>query len=183
MVGWIEVCCEVFWWILLFLLFCDFLGYLNKRHKKYRQSRAYEKVTKICFKIYLRLQVVKRIKKKHYLLVTKASHNIESLRMSGEEQFYFQETWRPDWDWNARSPTFQAGSFNHRTRAPPFFWSWKFSEKSGIFVFEILWQSRICQCDQRCADFSDLPFQIYLFHVDTESGWVSPPPIAASWIR
>ena len=27
-------------------------------------------------------------------------------------------TWRPEWGLNPRSPTFQAGSFNHCTRAP-----------------------------------------------------------------
>ena len=30
----------------------------------------------------------------------------------------FFETWRPEWDLKPRSPTFQAGSFNHCTRAP-----------------------------------------------------------------
>ena len=31
---------------------------------------------------------------------------------------FFFETWRPEWCWNPRSPTFQAGSFNHCTRPP-----------------------------------------------------------------
>ena len=37
----------------------------------------------------------------------------------GEETFCFFETLRPEWDTNTRSPTFQAGSFNHCTRTPP----------------------------------------------------------------
>ena len=45
-------------------------------------------------------------------LVTVAPHNIESLRVSGEETFCFFETWRPEWGSNPRSRTFQAGSFN-----------------------------------------------------------------------
>ena len=32
--------------------------------------------------------------------------------------FCFFETWRPEWGSNPRFPTFQAGSFNHCTRAP-----------------------------------------------------------------
>ena len=38
--------------------------------------------------------------------------------MSGEETFCFSETWRPEWGSNPQSPTFQADSFNHCTRAP-----------------------------------------------------------------
>ena len=53
------------------------------------------------------------------LLVTEVPHNIESLRVSGEKTFVFFETWRPEWGSNTRSPTFQAGCFNHSTRAPP----------------------------------------------------------------
>ena len=34
----------------------------------------------------------------------------------GRNIFFF-ETWRPEWGSNPRSPTFQAGSFNHCTRA------------------------------------------------------------------
>ena len=52
------------------------------------------------------------------LSVTEAPHNIESLRVSWEETFCFFETWTPEWGSNARSPTFQAGSFNRCTRAP-----------------------------------------------------------------
>ena len=52
-----------------------------------------------------------------YHLVTEVHHNIESLRVSGEETFCFFKTWRPGWGSNPRSPTFQ-GSFNHSTRAP-----------------------------------------------------------------
>ena len=53
-----------------------------------------------------------------YLSVTEALHNIESLRVSGEETFSFFETWRSERGSNPRSLTFQAGSFNHGTRAP-----------------------------------------------------------------
>ena len=42
------------------------------------------------------------------------------LRVSGEETCCFFETWRPEWGSSPRSPTFQAGSFNHCTRAPPY---------------------------------------------------------------
>ena len=47
-------------------------------------------------------------------------HNIESLRVTGEEIFYFSGTLRPEWGSNPRSPTFQAGSFNHCTRTPAY---------------------------------------------------------------
>ena len=53
-----------------------------------------------------------------YLSITEALHNIESLRVSGGETFCFCETWRPEWGSNPSSPIFQAGSFNHCTRAP-----------------------------------------------------------------
>ena len=53
-----------------------------------------------------------------YLLGTEAPHNIKSLRVSEEETFYFFETWRPEWGSTPRSPTFQAGNFNHCIRAP-----------------------------------------------------------------
>ena len=42
-----------------------------------------------------------------------------SLTSSRRETFCFFETWRPEWDSNSQSPTFQAGSINHFTRAPP----------------------------------------------------------------
>ena len=51
-----------------------------------------------------------------YLSVTEAPHNIESLRMSRGKTFSFFETWMPEWGWNPRSPTLQAGSFN---QCPP----------------------------------------------------------------
>ena len=44
-----------------------------------------------------------------YLSVTGVSHNIESIRVSGEEFFFSLEF---------EGPIFQAGSFNHCTRAP-----------------------------------------------------------------
>ena len=47
-----------------------------------------------------------------------APQNIESLWVREEETFCFFETWRPELDSNLRSPIFQAGSFNHCTRAP-----------------------------------------------------------------
>ena len=40
-----------------------------------------------------------------YLLDTEVPHNLESLRVSGEETFCFFETWRPDWGSSPRSPT------------------------------------------------------------------------------
>ena len=49
----------------------------------------------------------------HHLSVTEVPHNIESLRVSGEETFCHFETWRPEWGLNPRSKPFQAGSFNH----------------------------------------------------------------------
>ena len=52
-----------------------------------------------------------------YLSAREAPHNILFSRMSGEDFFFF-ETWRPEWGSNPRSSTFQAGSFNHCTRAP-----------------------------------------------------------------
>ena len=44
--------------------------------------------------------------------------NIEYLRVSEEETFGFFETWMPERDSKPLSPTSQAGSFNHCTRAP-----------------------------------------------------------------
>ena len=49
--------------------------------------------------------------------VTEAPHNIESLRVSGELTLCFFETCMPERRSSPRSPTFQAGSFNHSTRA------------------------------------------------------------------
>ena len=56
-----------------------------------------------------------------YFSVTEVPYKIESLRVSEEETFCFFETWRPAWGSSPRSPTFQAGSFNHCTRALPLF--------------------------------------------------------------
>ena len=50
-----------------------------------------------------------------YLSITEAPLNIE---VNGDETFRFFETWRLEWGPNSRSPTFQAGSCNRRTRAP-----------------------------------------------------------------
>ena len=44
-----------------------------------------------------------------------ALHNTESLRGDGVETFCFFETRIPERGTNSRSPTFQAGSFNHCT--------------------------------------------------------------------
>ena len=55
-----------------------------------------------------------------YLSVMEAPHNIESLRVRKEESFCFFETWRSELGSDLRSPIFQAGSFNHCTRAPAF---------------------------------------------------------------
>ena len=54
-----------------------------------------------------------------YLSVTGALHNIQSLRVSGEETLCFFETWMPERETSPRSQTFQAGRLNHYTRAPP----------------------------------------------------------------
>ena len=54
----------------------------------------------------------------HYLSATEAPHNIEYLRVSGEERFCFFETWiTRAW----LETAIQAGSFNHCTRAPACF--------------------------------------------------------------
>ena len=47
-----------------------------------------------------------------YFSVTEALHNIESLRVSREETFYFFEPWIAERGSNRRSPAFQAGSFS-----------------------------------------------------------------------
>ena len=52
-----------------------------------------------------------------YLSVTEAPHNIECSLVSGDETVCFFETWILERGTNLRSPTFQAGSFNHCTRA------------------------------------------------------------------
>ena len=44
--------------------------------------------------------------------LTEAPHNIESLRVSGEDAFCFFKTWMLDRGLKQRSPTFQAGGFN-----------------------------------------------------------------------
>ena len=54
----------------------------------------------------------------HYFSVTDFPRNIESVRVSGEETCSFFDTWELQWGLNPWSPTFQAGSFNHCTRAP-----------------------------------------------------------------
>ena len=53
-----------------------------------------------------------------YLSVTEISHNIESLRVSGQIKFCFFKTWMPEQGSKPRSPNFRADSFNHSTRAP-----------------------------------------------------------------
>ena len=80
------------------------------------------------------------------------SHNIESLRVRGEETFCFFENRRQEWGSNLWTPTFQAGSFNQCTRAPPapstipinlykltqniwFVTLWQIIRTSGIFSF------------------------------------------------
>ena len=54
-----------------------------------------------------------------YFSVTEAPTNIEYLRVSGEETFCFFENWMPERGSKPRSPTFQAGSFNHCTSPHP----------------------------------------------------------------
>ena len=53
------------------------------------------------------------LRRVRYLSVTKAPNNMKYLRVSGET-FCFFETRKPE--------PFQAGSFNHCTRAPPYLW-------------------------------------------------------------
>ena len=65
------------------------------------------------------------------------SHNIESIRFNGEETFCFFEIWGPEWGSNPRSPIFQAGSFNHCTRAP-----------AQVTVYLRLWIDRDGHLDQ-----------------------------------
>ena len=72
-------------------------------------------------------------------------HNIESLRVSGEQTFGFLETWMPERGSNPRSPTFQAGSFNHCTRAPALtgieiYVVWKLIKISWFFEQKVLFQ-------------------------------------------
>ena len=50
--------------------------------------------------------------------VIEAPHNIESLRVSREETFFF-DNWRQEQGSKPRSLTFQAGSSNHRSPSPP----------------------------------------------------------------
>ena len=58
-----------------------------------------------------------------------------SLRVSGVETFCFFETWRPGWDSNPQSPSFQAGSFNHCTRTPaPGTWRSLYFTSAGALV-------------------------------------------------
>ena len=53
-----------------------------------------------------------------YISVMEVSNSINSLRVSREEILCFFENWRSEWGSNPCSATFQAGSFNHCTRAP-----------------------------------------------------------------
>ena len=48
--------------------------------------------------------------------VTEAPHNIESPEWAEKKHLF--ETWRPGCGSNPRSPSYQAGSFNHCTRTP-----------------------------------------------------------------
>ena len=64
------------------------------------------------------------------------SHSIESLRVSGEETFCFFETWRPERGSNPRSPTFQADSCNHCTRAPVLY-----LENTTLLLCCVLWDN------------------------------------------
>ena len=71
----------------------------------------------------------------HYLSVTEAPHNIESLRPSREEIFRFFDTWKPEWGSNPRSPTFQAGRvFNHCTRDTALF-----KRNISLFLIQMNW--------------------------------------------
>ena len=59
-----------------------------------------------------------------YFSVTEALRNIEYLQVSREETFCFFETWMPERSSNPRSPTCQAGSFSHCTRATSTLGKW-----------------------------------------------------------
>ena len=54
-----------------------------------------------------------------YFSITETPHTIESLRSGREERICFFETWMPERGSNPRHLTFQEGSFNQCTRAPP----------------------------------------------------------------
>ena len=80
-----------------------------------------------------------------YLSVTEASHNMQCLLVCGKETFCFFETLMPERGSSPRSPTFQAGSFNHCTRTPALVWY----ELTLVFVvmslFSAGWQlSLLC---------------------------------------
>ena len=66
----------------------------------------------------LEIQALAVLGRARYRSVREAPHNIESVRVSYEETFCLFETWMPERSSNPRSPTFQAGSFNHYIRAP-----------------------------------------------------------------
>ena len=53
-----------------------------------------------------------------YFSITEASHIIEYLRVSREDELCLFETWMPERGANPWLPTFQAGSFNQCTSAP-----------------------------------------------------------------
>ena len=77
-----------------------------------------------------------------YLSVTKAPHNIESLRVSGEETFCFSETWKPEWGSNPRSQTVQADSFNHCTRASALIMLIHLQERKNLISNSAIFGSR-----------------------------------------
>ena len=58
-----------------------------------------------------------------YLSVSEAPHNIESLRVSGQEKLCLFETLRPEWGSNPQPPTFKAGScmrYNSHSSISPY---------------------------------------------------------------
>ena len=84
-----------------------------------------------------------------YLSVTEASHNIESLRMSGEF-FCFFKTWRPEWGSKPRSPTFQAGRFNQGPRP-----TWSVANQVSHVLTIIMWLT-FCWLEYRISKVSTL---------------------------
>ena len=71
-----------------------------------------------------------------YLSVSEAPHNIESLQMSDEETFCLFDAWRPEWVSKPWSPTLQAGSSNHYTRALPWTNYTTFARALGFYLSE-----------------------------------------------
>ena len=122
------------WWLLFFYspLFCSiFLDLTNAHEMKWMGFYAtfVQKWAKLCQECFLRMVRWMRWHwirtpavwgRARYLSVTEASHNIESLRVSGWETFCFFETSMAELGSSPLSPTFHEGSFNHCTMQSSF---------------------------------------------------------------